>query len=498
MTPRRFLSWIAVSSKEQAEKVSPELQADLARQHIARWGGTLVDELHVAQSRDIVLLSDAAAAIPAYARLYELIQGRAFDVLICYDLGRLGRAYPLIMQIVELCSRAGITVYEIENPPHGLDRPAGYDEMLIRALKSVGYQHEIMKLRDRSTFGRIGRARAGKLPAAPPYGYRWQFQADGSRAVEIHPDQAPVVRRIADLYLSGCGMIGIAAELTRAGVPAPLGGAVWRKNSVAVILQRAWTYAGYGEFYRENHARYIRARGGWEPLWDDATAESIERERAARAANRRIADTPSRLTGIVYCESCQKPMWEIRNDDGSIRESYMDSRRRTPRLRRARFYCHPSHPGGSVGTRRVLAALAVAIDVLCSADLSAIPDDDADRADRLGAQLAERDAAIARHQQALRRADTAYISGIMDDDRYREQVTRLRTAIEAEQSARTQLQTAADAERQRGSRAERLTQIAAAGPAMLTTPDTAAANAWLRRFVRVYVRDNQVVEVRWL
>ncbi len=41
-------------------------------------------------------------------------------------------------------------------------------------------------------------------------------------------------------------------------------------------------------------------------------------------------------------------------------------------------------------------------------------------------------------------------------------------------------------------------QIAAAGYAMLTTPDTAAANAWWRRFVRVYVRNNQIVEVRWL
>lgn len=41
-------------------------------------------------------------------------------------------------------------------------------------------------------------------------------------------------------------------------------------------------------------------------------------------------------------------------------------------------------------------------------------------------------------------------------------------------------------------------QLAAAGYAMLTTPDTAAANAWWRRFVRVYVRNNQIVEVRWL
>jgi len=58
-----------------------------------------------------------------------------------------------------------------------------------------------------------------------------------------------------------------------------------------------------------------------------------------------------------------------------------------------------------------------------------------------------------------------------------------------------QLQAAADAIRQRGSRADMLAEVATGGPAMLTTEDTAAANAWLRRRVRVMVRDNQVTEV---
>jgi hypothetical protein len=86
----------------------------------------------------------------------------------------------------------------------------------------------------------------------------------------------------------------------------------------------------------------------------------------------------------------------------------------------------------------------------------------------------------------------------MDDDRYREQVARLRGAIEAEQSARTQTEAAAIAQQQRGTRAERLQEIAARGLEMLTTPDTAAANAWLRRYVRVYVAGSRVVEVRLL
>lgn len=42
-----------------------------------------------------------------------------------------------------------------------------------------------------------------------------------------------------------------------------------------------------------------------------------------------------------------------------------------------------------------------------------------------------------------------------------------------------------------------LAEVAAGGPAMLTAEDTAAANAWLRRRVRVFVADNQVTRVRF-
>jgi site-specific DNA recombinase len=491
---KTFLIWRAVSSKEQAEKVSPELQEQMARDHVAKWGGTVLDVLDVAESRDIVLLSDAEATIPAYARLHDYIQRRAFDVLICYDLGRLGRAYPLATAIVELCRRASILIYELDNPPADLEPRGTYDEILIRGIKAMGYQHETMKTRERMRYGREGRAKGGSLPATPPYGYRWQYHAGGERTVEIDPEAAAVVRDIAARYLAGSGVAGIAMDLTARGIPTPSGGATWLKNSVARILERAWTYAGYAEFYRQRRTGYIRARGVWEPLWDEATAERIEAERAARAANRRISNTPSRLTGIVRCVDCGRSMWQVLNEGGQIRDR-RGEHATVPR--RAKFYCQPYHAGGSVSTRRVLAALAAALDDLAHADLSSIPDDDADRAAQLAAQLAAHDAAIARHAAALRRADDAYVGGVMDIDRYKAQVERLRAAIEAEQSARTAAEAAAAANAQRGSRADMLRRIAAQGPAMLITENTAAANVWLRQHVRAYVQGNAVVEVRF-
>ena len=142
----------------------------------------------------------------------------------------------------------------------------------------------------------------------------------------------------------------------------------------------------------------------------------------------------------------------------------------------------------------MLEAIAAALDDLAHADLSAAPDDTANHDAHL-ARIAQHEAAIERHSAALRRADDAYVAGIMDAERYRAQVDRLTGAIAAERSAIEQTRAAIAADKQRGSRAERLAELAASGPAMLTTPDTAAANAWLRRLVRVWVRDNSPVAV---
>jgi hypothetical protein len=167
-----------------------------------------------------------------------------------------------------------------------------------------------MKKNERARFGREGRAKKGELPQLPPYGYYWQYivvkdEVSGlplrtDRSVAVDPDKAAIVRQIGERYLAGHGQNRIAAWLTQSGIPTPEGLPVWEKNSVRVILKRAWTYAGYAEYYRARKTGYIRARGSWAPIWDEATAERIEAERAARAANRRLADTPNTKNTHLY------------------------------------------------------------------------------------------------------------------------------------------------------------------------------------------------------
>ncbi len=114
------------------------------------------------------------------------------------------------------------------------------------------------------------------------------------------------------------------------------------------------------------------------------------------------------------------------------------------------------------------------------------------------ARIDQHTANVERHNAAMRRADTAFVSGVMDAERYAEQVQRLRGAVDAEQSAIAQLRADIASEQARGSRRDRMTDIIANGHAYLDSPDTATANAWLRPRMRIVCRDGIIVDVVFL
>ena len=308
MTPLRWVSWSAVSSLPQAEKISLDTQHADNLAAIARHGGELVADLKVpGHTRFYVELGEAAAVpeLSAYATLRDLIAQRAFDVLVYRDLSRLGRTAALCMTIVGLCQRAKIITYETANPPPDLAPRFGHSDQLIHAINSVGAQQEIHRLQERHKMGMIGRVKRGDTASKAVYGYRLHYGDDGKRRMVVDEVTAAVVRQVIDRYLAGQGIYTVVRWLNDAGLPS-YSGRPWTQRMGMNIIDHVWRYAGFAELNRRSKAGrpYVRAPGNWTPIISAETAEHVENERRQRAANRRLPDDPYRLSGVCVCGVC--------------------------------------------------------------------------------------------------------------------------------------------------------------------------------------------------
>lgn len=491
----RFASWAAVSSLPQAKKISLEDQLAVNREHAARHGGDVVAELVVpGESRNIVLFEDACK-IQAYAQLRDMIAARSFDVLIYLDRSRLGRKASLSMSVVELCHEAGIITYETENPPARLDgTQTSHDEMLIGAIKSVGAQREIQKLQERHKMGMIARVQAGKLPAAIPWGWVAVYDIAGQRTIQTDPAAAAAVRTILlDLYLAqGLGHNMIADRLNEMGIITPTGAGQWQKGNVQSILRLVWRYAGYGEVNRRSDRPYTKAPGNWPPILTEEEAQSIQDEQKRRVYGRRGVATAYLFSGVVHCAEC------------GARMSYATTQRNRPTQHRQHSLRCPRHPAiphrhTHISEPKVRAALDEAIAYLQSPDNRAavLTDTQHNNAAQIEAEIAQQQAQAAQTQEAIHRADDAYVSGRMDAERYQRQVERLTAQAAATGQRLAELDALQQQSAHEEKRGERLEEVAASGPSVLAG-EIRTANAWLKRHLRLWVEDNRVTRIEYL
>lgn len=490
-TAKRFVSWAAVSSLPQAKKVSLEDQLAVNRVHAEKWGGIVTAELVVpGESRSIVLFEDACRKIQAYAQLQRLIQERAFDVLIFLDRSRLGRKASLSMAVVELCHSAGIATYETDNPPPSLDAlQTTYDDMLLGAIKSVGAQREVQKIQERHLMGMIGRIKRGELPAGPMFGYTQRYDpVTGSRSLEIDPPRAEAVRQMFAMYLNGAGSTVIADYLNKCGIASPTG-KTWEPIQVRSVLFRAWRYAGFSEVNRRSRSRpYVKAKGVWPAIISEETAEQVYDERAKRMERKRVPDTPYLLSGIVVCRRCSRTM----------KVATTVRRRKTARIQ-MQLRCSNPHEHAFISYPRVYAALEATFEYMAHVDdVDALIGEDEDPTTEWREQIERQQAALAAVRAAQLRADDAFVGGMMDSERYGRQVNKFNAQIQAHTAEIARLEQLIEDEKERGTRRQRIEEVKQAGVAMLHHEDSAAANAWLSRHVRIWVENHAVTDIEFI
>gem|GEM_PF-389079 len=301
--------YVRVSTEDQARHgYSLEAQEEACRKKAAELGAKTVevykDEGYTGEILERPGLQAALSAAKSAA------------FFIAYDPDRLSRKLAHQLLLVETIEKAGCRLEFVTMDWQ--DTPEG---RLFYSLRGAIAEYEREKIKARSTFGKLAKARRGLLTHDPRiYGYRY---SEGR--LEVDEEQAEVYRRMVSMALGGESPEGIANTLNSEGVPAP-GGGKWYRATVRRILKNP-TYTGTLYLHRYNAegvkaARQrgqratpkVRPRDEWisvsvPPLIDPHKWAELQDVLAAAKAGRRGARVyPYYLSGLVTCGLCGYPM----------------------------------------------------------------------------------------------------------------------------------------------------------------------------------------------
>jgi len=169
-------------------------------------------------------ISGGTATRPGYQALLTAARRGEFDVIVTEDISRLWRNRaefgPRSAELEDL----GIHCLTCVGDDTRRD---GWG--LVIQIKQAVAEHARREASYRTRRGLEGNAINGKSTGGRAFGYIAAADAaSGDVEVEVHPEHAPIVRRVFELYADGMAPRAIAAKFNEEGIPSP--GASWNRT----------------------------------------------------------------------------------------------------------------------------------------------------------------------------------------------------------------------------------------------------------------------------
>ena len=238
--PERVALYLRVSSEEQRDRETIELQRDFLEQYC---------NLHELEVTDVYEDNGVSGTIPVYERpegrrLLEDAKGGGFGALLVYRLDRLGRSLLVIVDAHNRLEEAGVAMRS-GTEPIDTSNPSG--RFIFQMLASFA-DFERESIRERTQAGLHRALRNGKQLGMIPYGY--DISPDGSFV--IIEDEARIVAEIIANIAAGATLYSEAERLNDEGVPSPGSknrgkprkyGSMWRASTVQGIIKQG-AYSG--------------------------------------------------------------------------------------------------------------------------------------------------------------------------------------------------------------------------------------------------------------
>lgn len=237
---------------------------------------------------------------PGYDAMVTQIRAGASRIIV-WHVDRLYRQPRELEDLIDLVEQHPVRIEAVRGGGFDLNTTEG--RLMARQLVAIA-AYESGHKSDRVKRANRALAEQGRWHGPARYGY-------GIGGVLI-PEQAAVIRQMADRFLAGESLRSIAAWLNRSQIPPLRAGSgtsgLWHTHTVRSVLTSA-RISGQRAYAPDTRAdpaggREILGPGDWEPI---ITPEETAQIRAIFADPARRRTTPARPTllgGIAHCGKC--------------------------------------------------------------------------------------------------------------------------------------------------------------------------------------------------
>ena len=303
--PLRVAAYARVSSGKDAMLNSLSAQVSYYNDYIQHHPGWVFSGVY----------SDAAKtgtkeSRDGFQRLLAACRAGEIDMVITKSISRFARNTVTLLSMVRELTALGINVYfEREN----LNSTGTDGELMLSILASFAQEESRS-----ASENQLWRVRKNFEEGIPWHGLMLGYKLENGR-YEIVPEEAAVVRRIFNDYLSGMGYQAIAKQLNEESIPSSWG-TMWIDSAVQKLLCN-YAYTGnllLQKTFRENHLtkRQVLNRGEQpmfhaehthEPIISMETFMAVQEEKARRTekyCKKEYSKAVYPFTHLLRCANC--------------------------------------------------------------------------------------------------------------------------------------------------------------------------------------------------
>jgi len=317
---KRVAAYARVSTEQDEQQSSYEAQVDFYTRHIQ----SNPDWEFVSVFADEGITGTNTKKRDGFNLMIQKALNGEIDLILTKSISRFARNTVDTLQTVRELKAAGVEViFEKENL-HTFDSKC---EVMLTIMSSLA-QEESRSISENVRWGQQKSMRDGNVHLAYSHFLGYSKGADGRP--EIVEEEAVIIRKIYDLFLSGKTINEIASILTEMGIPTPAGKAKWRVSTVRSILsnekykgeallQKTFTVDYLTKEVRKNNGEVpsVRVRNSHEAIIEPEVFDKVQKLLAEYSKRRAKVRTKHPFAGKIICGDCGEfyghKVWRLRS-----------------------------------------------------------------------------------------------------------------------------------------------------------------------------------------